>query len=133
LAAQTVLRLRRKKQAAPLRTWVLDENMRFYVYLLKCADDSYYTGSTSDIERRYWEHQQGTAPTSYTCSRRPVELVWAGEFQTRREALDFEHQVKGWTRAKKEALSREDWNGIHEIVKAERERREAERKPSTKP
>ncbi|MCG2788078.1 MAG: GIY-YIG nuclease family protein [Anaerolineae bacterium] len=107
--------------------------MQFYVYLLKCADDSYYTGSTSDVERRLWEHQQGTNPTSYTHSRRPVELVWAGEFQTRREALDFEHQVKGWTKAKKEALCREDWNGIHKIVKAERKRREAERKSSTKP
>jgi predicted GIY-YIG superfamily endonuclease len=107
--------------------------MPYYVYLLKCADDSYYIGSTQDVERRLWQHQQGTDPTSYTHSRHPVELVWAGEFQTRREALAFEHQAKGWNRAKKEALSREDWNGIHEIVKAERKRREIERKTTNKP
>jgi predicted GIY-YIG superfamily endonuclease len=104
--------------------------MPFYVYILKCADDSYYTGSTSDIQRRLYEHQSGAIPTSYTFSRRPVELVWSIEAATWREALDFEHQVKGWSRAKKEALIRGDWNGIHEVVKAERIKRESEKKLS---
>ncbi len=102
--------------------------MPYYVYLLKCADDSYYTGSTNDVERRLYEHQSGAILTSYTFSRHPVELAWSGEFATRREALDFEYQVKGWSRAKKEALIRNDWNGIHEIVKVERKTREAEKK-----
>ncbi len=102
--------------------------MPYYVYLLKCADDSYYTGSTNDVERRLHEHQSGANSTAYTFSRRPVELVWSGEFATRREALDFEYQVKGWSRAKKEALIRNDWDGIHEIVKVERKTREAEKK-----
>lgn len=102
--------------------------MPYYVYLLKCADNSYYTGSTNDVERRLHEHQSGANSTAYTFSRRPVELVWSGEFATRREALDFEYQVKGWSRAKKEALIRNDWDGIHQIVKAERKTREAEKK-----
>lgn len=102
--------------------------MPYYVYLLKCADDSYYTGSTNDVERRLYEHQSGANSTAYTFSRRPVELVWSGEFATRREALDFEYQVKGWSRAKKEALIRNDWDGIHDIVKVERKTREAAKK-----
>ncbi len=102
--------------------------MPFYVYILKCADDSYYTGSTSDIDRRVYEHQSGASSSAYTFSRRPVELVWSAEVASRREALVFEHQVKGWSRAKKESLIRSDWNGIYEIVKAERKTREAEKK-----
>lgn len=74
-----------------------------------------------------YEHQSGANSTAYTFSRRPVELVWSGEFATRREALDFEYQVKGWSRAKKESLIRNDWDGIHQIVKAERKTREAEK------
>lgn len=101
--------------------------MTFYVYILKCADGSYYTGSTHDLSRRLWEHEQGFSSTAYTNSRRPVELVWGCETASRREALDFEHQIKGWSRAKKEALICGDWNGIHEIVKEERKRREAEK------
>ena len=102
--------------------------MPSYVYILKCADGSYYTGCTSDLSRRMWEHEQGVSPAAYTNSRRPVELVWSGEAASRREALEFEHQVKGWTRAKKEALIRDNWNDIHETVKAERKTREAKKK-----
>jgi predicted GIY-YIG superfamily endonuclease len=106
--------------------------MPFYVYILKCADDSYYTGSTNDISRRLWEHEQGSGATAYTNSRRPVQLIWSCEIASRLEALDFEHQIKGWSRAKKEALIRGDWNGIHEIVKNERKRREAEKRLTNK-
>lgn len=102
--------------------------MPYYVYILKCSDNSYYTGSTHDLSRRLWEHEQGASPTAYTNSCRPVELVWSSEAATRREALEFEHKVKSWSRAKKEALIRGDWNGIHEIVKDERKSREAVKK-----
>ncbi len=57
-----------------------------------------------------------------------MRLVWAYETETRLEALAFEKQIKGWSRAKKEALIRGDWNGIHEIVKDERMRREKEKR-----
>ncbi|MGB7873055.1 MAG: GIY-YIG nuclease family protein [Anaerolineales bacterium] len=102
--------------------------MSYYVYILKCADGSYYTGSTDDLSKRLWQHQEGVTPGSYAFSRRPVELVWNEEVSTYREALTHERQIKGWSRAKKEALIRNDFEGIHEIVKDERKRREAKKR-----
>ena len=101
--------------------------MLYYVYILKCADGSYYTGSTDDLAKRIWQHQEGVTPSSYTFSRRPVELVWNEEVATYHEALTHERPIKGWSRAKKEALIRGDFEEIHEIVKAERKRREAKK------
>ena len=98
--------------------------MPYYVYILKCADGSYYTGSTSDLSKRFWEHQEGVSPFAYTFSRRPVELIWSEEVATYHEALTHERQIKGWSRAKKEALIRGDFDEIHGIVKAERKRRD---------
>ena len=106
--------------------------MSYYVYILKCSDGSYYTGSTSDLDRRVWEHQQGVMPTAYTHKRRPVELVWAYETERYRDALTYERQIKGWSRAKKEALIRGDWDGIHDIVREERKRREMATKETGK-
>jgi putative endonuclease len=102
--------------------------MPYYVYILKCSDGSYYTGSTNDLSRRFLEHQTGASPSSYTFSRRPVELVWSEEVETYHEALTHEHQIKGWNRAKKEALIRDDWDGIHQIVCDERKKREQAKK-----
>ena len=98
--------------------------MPYYVYILKCADGSYYTGSTNDLSKRIWQHQESVNPATYTFSRRPVELIWSEETVTYHEALTHERQIKGWSRAKKEALIRGNFEGIHEIVKAERKRRE---------
>ena len=102
--------------------------MSYIVYILLCADGSYYTGSTDDMSRRLFEHQDGANPTAYTFRRRPVKLVWTEEVGTLDEALRHEHQIKGWSRAKKEALIREDFQAIHEIVRDERRRREKEKK-----
>lgn len=104
--------------------------MPYVVYILKCADGSYYTGSTDDIKKRLWQHEQGIEPSSYTYSRRPVKLMWASE-ETKYyyDALRWERQIKGWSRAKKEALIRGDFGTIHEIVKAERKGREQNKKP----
>jgi len=98
--------------------------MIYFVYMLKCSDDSYYIGSTSDIPSRFLSHEIGSNKRSYTFSRRPVKLVWAAEFETKSEAVIVERQLKGWSRAKKEALIRDDWDAIHEIVRMERKRRE---------
>ncbi len=106
--------------------------MPYYAYILECADGSYYTGSTSNLELRIGEHSEGMNPKSYTYSRRPVKLVWCQEFATHDEAFQAEHQVKGWSRAKKEALISGDWYGIHQIVKSERIRREAKTRRSYK-
>ena len=84
----------------------------YYVYILKCSDHSYYTGITSNLDRRLAQHHFGNNPDSYTFSRRPLELVYACDFINPRQAIAFEKQVKGWTRAKKEALIAEDWSKI---------------------
>ena len=84
----------------------------YYVYILKCSDDSYYTGVTNNIERRLMEHESGRNPDSYTYSRRPVQLIYAEYFISPRQAIDFEKQVKRWSRAKKEALIAGDWDRL---------------------
>ena len=96
----------------------------WYVYILECADGSFYTGMTKDPGLRLEEHNSGLDPSAYTFPRRPVRLVWAQSFPSRDQALTGEHQVKGWSRAKKAALIRDDWDRVHDIVKNERTKRE---------
>jgi predicted GIY-YIG superfamily endonuclease len=67
------------------------------VYILKCSDDSYYTGSTDNLEKRIREHHLGLFEC-YTLNRRPVKLIFSQEFQTREEALQNERKIKGWSR-----------------------------------
>jgi predicted GIY-YIG superfamily endonuclease len=90
--------------------------MAFYCYLLRCADGSYYCGHTDSFELRIAQHQHGK-DSDYTARRQPVELVWAQEFPTRHEALAAERQIKGWTRAKKEALIASDWDLISQLAR----------------
>ena len=90
--------------------------MSFWAYMLRCADGSYYTGHTDDLERRIGEHQSGLVK-GYTQRRRPVVLVWSQDFRSRAEALSAELQVKDWSRAKKEALIRSDWSALSEAAK----------------
>ena len=92
--------------------------MPFYVYLLRCSDASYYCGQTDNIEMRMHQHEAGKV--GYTSSRKPVELVWQGEFEKRDEAIAFEQQLKGWSRAKKEALITGDWKKISELAKSKK-------------
>ena len=99
--------------------------MPYIVYILECADGSYYTGSASGLSKRLWEHETGFLPSAYTFSRRPVKLIWTSEECKRySDALRWERQIKGWSRAKKQALIRGDFDMIHEIVKRERKQRE---------
>ena len=95
--------------------------MQFWVYLLRCKDGSYYTGHTDDLEKRIWQHQQGVC-CDWTKRRRPVELAWSVAAPTRDEALAFERRIKGWTRAKKEALIAGDWNRIGWLARPPHER-----------
>lgn len=81
------------------------------MYILRCADMSYYTGHTDNLERRINEHQRGEIP-GYTQKRQPVQLVFSQEFTTREEALTAELQIKPWSRKKKEALIRGDWAAL---------------------
>lgn len=79
--------------------------------MLRCADQRYYTGHTDNLERRIAEHQSG-AFKGYTYERRPVELVWSQDFQTREQAKEAETRIKKWSRDKKEALIDGEWEAL---------------------
>ncbi len=87
--------------------------MGAFVYMLRCADGSYYVGSATghDLSKRIAEHERG-AYQSYTHTRRPVRLVWSEHFDRITDAITIERKIKGWSRAKKQALIKGDWNAI---------------------
>ena len=91
--------------------------MKAWLYILKCSDGSYYTGSTNSLPLRISQHQAGEGSV-YTRSRLPVELVYAQEFPSEHEAFLRERQVKGWSRAKKEAVIRGDFDALVELSKS---------------
>lgn len=82
--------------------------MPFHAYMLRCNDGSFYTGHTDDLERRFAQQQSGVTG-GYTAGRGPFVLLWAEEFATRDEAFAAERRIKGWSRAKKQALAEGDW------------------------
>lgn len=88
--------------------------MGFWVYILRCADESYYTGHTDNLEDRIGQHHTG-AFGGYTVTRRPVTLVFAQECTTRAEAPAAELQIKGWSRKKKEAMMQGDWAAVNRL------------------
>jgi predicted GIY-YIG superfamily endonuclease len=90
--------------------------MQFWVYILTCADGSYYVGHSDDLELRIAAHQDGTFG-GYTQSRRPVALSYAEPFDSRDDAFRRERQIKGWSRSKKEALMRQDWRELQRLSK----------------
>lgn len=93
--------------------------MAFWTYMLLCSDSSYYTGHTENLDHRIADHQAGRFP-GYTHKRRPVRLVWSQEFPTRHEALAAERQIKGWSRAKKEALIDQRWDELSRLARGQR-------------
>jgi len=90
------------------------------MYMLLCSDNSYYTGSTNDIDKRLREHQAGCA-ANHTSKRLPVKLVYFEEFQRIDDAFYREKQVQGWNRKKKEALIRGDYEKLPELSKSKKE------------
>ena len=90
--------------------------MPYWIYILQCADGSYYTGHTNNLEKRVAEHQTGEI-TGYTSKRRPVTLVFCEEMQTRQDVFARERQIKGWGRKKKEALMKGDWEQLSKLSK----------------
>lgn len=95
--------------------------MAFWVYVLHCSDGSYYTGHTDDLDRRFGMHQAGEI-AGYTINRRPVELAFSQECATREEALTAEIRIKGWSRAKKEAMFRGDWRAVNRLSRGKHQR-----------
>ena len=75
----------------------------WFVYILRCVDDSLYIGETNDVASRLARHNDGTA-AAHTARRRPVRLVYTEQYPTREDCLKRERQLKGWTRGKKQAL-----------------------------
>ena len=90
--------------------------MASWVYMLRCADGSYYVGCTTNLERRIAQHAGGEMG-GYTASRRPLTCVWTDEFQVLDDAISFERRIKRWSRAKKEALIVGDWRRIEVLSK----------------
>ncbi len=95
----------------------LSRSKVLYVYILKCSDDSYYTGLTNNIELRVAQHNSGTVTDSYTCHRKPVKLVYCEMFTEYLKAIEWEKRIKGWTRRKKEALINGEWDKLKEFSK----------------
>jgi len=95
--------------------------MGAFVYMLRCSDKSYYVGSATgdDLEGRFAQHQAGIF-RGYTYFRRPVELVWSEHFLQITDAIAAERQLKGWSRAKKEALIRGEWSLVQQLAKRRR-------------
>jgi putative endonuclease len=92
-------------------------NSGAYLYILRCADGSYYVGTTrKTLEERLAEHNAGLYG-GYTTTRRPVAMVYAQPFETITDAVSAERQIKGWSRAKKEAMIRGEWDRLPELAK----------------
>ena len=96
--------------------------MGAYLYILRCADGSYYVGTTrASLEVRIAQHDAGTFD-GYTARRRPVTLVFQQDFDRITDAIAAERQVKGWRRAKKEALIRGEWEALRALSMSYRKR-----------
>ena len=85
-----------------------------YVYILQCADGSFYTGITNDVKRRLHEHNTSTQ-RSYVSTRKPIELMWASDELGIQDAIVLEKQIKGWRREKKVALINERFEELPEL------------------
>lgn len=85
---------------------------QYFVYILECADKSFYTGVCNDIERRMAEHEEGEDSSCYTFFRRPLKLVYNEEYDDINEAIAREKQIKGWSRIKKRALIEEKFDKL---------------------
>ena len=88
--------------------------MKGYMYILRCSDGTYYTGSTNNLEKRLWQHQNGLG-ANYTKKRLPVELVYFEEYDRIDFAFYREKQVKSWSKKKKEALINGNIKKLHQL------------------
>ena len=89
----------------------------YYVYILLCSDESFYTGMTNDLERRFNQHQTGFRNDAYTATRLPVKLKWFLQCTSPIEAIRIEKQIKGWSHRKKQALIEENWEDLVKFSK----------------
>jgi putative endonuclease len=108
--------------------------MGAFVYMLRCADGSFYVGSATgdDLTIRIAQHQSGYYG-GYTSTRRPGTLVWSEHFLQITDAIAVERQIKGWSCAKKEALIKGDWNAIRHLAKRRGGRPPPKERPPSAP
>ncbi len=99
----------------PLTTILNMQNYSYFVYIIQCSDNSFYTGVTNDLDRRIYEHNNSDNTKAYTYSRKPVKLVYSAEFENINDAISWEKQIKGWSKNKKLALIKGDWKSIKEL------------------
>lgn len=92
--------------------------MKDWMYILKCANGSYYVGSTTELERRIQQHQSGEGGALFTKAHLPIQLVYTEEFDRIDEAFNRERQIHGWSKAKKEALIRGDIQALQSLSKS---------------
>ncbi len=88
---------------------------KYHVYMLQCADGSFYIGITNDLDLRVWQHNEGIDTHCYTYLRRPATLVYATEFDDPNNAITWEKKLKGWSRKKKQALVDGNWERLKEL------------------
>ena len=88
-----------------------------FVYILKCSDNTYYTGITSNLEKRLFQHSSGFYKNCYTFKRGPVKIVFYTEFTDIKLAIEKEKQIKKWSRVKKEALINGDYHDLVNLAK----------------
>jgi putative endonuclease len=97
------------------------------VYIILCADGSYYTGLTrEEVSTRFSQHVNGIDPKAYTFARRPLKLVWNTHFDRIDEAISTERRIKGWSRAKKEAMMRGDFDQLPELAARRKKKNNSE-------
>ncbi|MBI4684463.1 MAG: GIY-YIG nuclease family protein [Nitrospirae bacterium] len=84
------------------------------VYILRCSDGSFYVGLTNDLKQRIRDHQSGDG-AQYTRARLPVSLKYSEGFKSKKEAENREHQLKRWSKAKKEALIKSDMAKLRQL------------------
>jgi len=91
-------------------------NKKYYLYILRCSGDTYYTGTTQDLKYRIKAHNDGRA-ANYTALRRPVKLVFSEVHPNIEAAISRERQIKGWTRSKKQTLISGNINALKRLSK----------------
>lgn len=96
------------------KTYTTNEHSmkNYFVYILKCNDNSFYTGVTNNLEQRIEQHSSGIKKDSYTYKRRPVTLVWNESFNEIGQAILWEKKIKAWSRRKKIALIEGNWDDL---------------------
>ncbi len=89
----------------------------YYVYILECSNNSYYTGVTNNMNRRLHEHDTGANRSCFTYDKRPVKLVYVQSFMEIENAIKWEKQLKGWSRKKKQAVIHNNWEKLPALSK----------------